>query len=127
MAWEYFSALNTLIQNAQQSESSESCRRMAMLAVIQAVTVGEVFLNLWFRVRVENHPGHRSSLLADLQARKGLEHKLKKWPPRYLSHTLNLATGPGRAFWELKELRNSLVHFTSSFEDVHTGSVPGSV
>lgn len=121
MTWEYIASLRLLVEMAQVAESRESERRVTMLAVIQAVTVGEVFLNLWFRVHVDGNPEHRQSLLKDLKSRKGLEYKIKVWPLRYLQGPLNLTSGAGGEFSRLKTLRNSLVHFTSTYETVRLG------
>jgi len=121
MAWEYFAALRHLVDGSIAATDKDEERRTAMLAVVHAVTVVEAFLNLWFRVKVEGTPEHRMSFLRDLKARKGLEYKLKAWPSRYLSKPLNMTEGAAAAFASLKELRNSLVHFTSSYETVQTG------
>lgn len=116
MAWEYFATLRSLVHQCSTSHDRDEERRLAMMAVVHAVTVVEVFLNLWFRVHIERNLGQRDSLLADLKARKGLEHKLKKWPARFLSKSLDLTKGPGGDLNSLRELRNSLVHFSNSYD-----------
>ncbi|RTL56477.1 MAG: hypothetical protein EKK46_04520 [Rhodocyclaceae bacterium] len=113
------------MQNAKEAQGPELARQATALAVVMAVTVGEVFLNLWFRVRVEEKavPGHRDSLLKDLNVRIPLHHKLKHWPSRYLSAPLDLNSGAGGEFVKLKSLRNSIVHFTSSHESIELAGV----
>jgi hypothetical protein len=53
-------------------------------------------------------------VLADLTCRRSLDHKIKEWPKRVLGQPIDLGTGAGKAFMELKGLRNSLMHFTST-------------
>ncbi|MBS4017435.1 MAG: hypothetical protein KGZ68_04275 [Dechloromonas sp.] len=118
-------SLRLLAQSAKEAQSPELSRQAAALAVVMAVTVGEVFLNLWFRVRVEegNFPGQRESLLKDLNSRVSVQRKLEQWPLRYLSAPLDLKSGAGFEFVRLKALRNSIVHFTSSHESIDLGGV----
>jgi hypothetical protein len=125
IVWDYFLSLRLLEENARKAPSPELSRQAAALAVVMAVTVVEVFLNLWFRVHVEERkvPSDREALLKDISARISLDHKLKQWPKRYLSDVLNLTAGVGDEFMKLKGLRNSIVHFTSSHESIDLGSV----
>lgn len=118
MAWEYFSTLRQLVNQSVTATSRDEERRTTMLAIVHAVTFVDAFFNLWFRVKVETVPEHRKSFLRDLKARKGLEYKLKAWPKRYLSMSLDMSKEPGAAFASLKDLRNSLVHFTSSYDTI---------
>jgi hypothetical protein len=125
IVWDYFLSLRLVEENARKSPSPEFSRQAAALAVVTAVTVIEFFLNLWFRVRVEerNVPGECEAFLKELSARISLDRKLKQWPQRYLSRALNVTSGAGAEFMKLKELRNSIVHFTSSHENVNLGNV----
>ena len=122
---DYFLSLRLLEERAREAQSPELSRQTAALAVVTAVTVIEIFLNLWFRVRVEERkvPGEREAFLKELSARISLDRKLKQWPQRYLSGELNVTSGAGAEFMKLKELRNSIVHFTSSHESIDLGNV----
>jgi hypothetical protein len=95
----------------------------ASLALIMSVTAVEVFINLWFRVRVEESvdPLHCTSLQKDLSDRKSLESKLKNWPKRYLGSELDMTSGAGAKFSEVKRKRNAIVHFTSTHEVADLG------
>jgi hypothetical protein len=88
-----------------------------------SVTAVEVFLNMWFRVRVEEsgNSANRISLLKDLTDRRSIEFKLRNWPKRYLGAELDLSTGAGAQFAEIKRRRNAIVHFTSTHETVEVG------
>ena len=125
IVWDYFWSLRLLEENARKAPSAELARQSTALAVVMAVTVVEVFLNLWFRVRIEerNNPGERDAFLKELAARISLDRKVKQWPPRYLAGALNFTSGAGAEFMKLKELRNSIIHFTSSHESVDLGNV----
>lgn len=124
VVWEYFRSLRLLVQGTREARSPEEARQQAALAVIMAVTVVEVFFNLWFRTRVDElDKSHQTSLQRDLNARKSIDFKLKNWPTRYLAAELDLTKGPGAEFAEIKSLRNSIVHFTSSHESVEVGGL----
>ncbi len=67
-----------------------------------SVTVVEVFINLWFRVYVEQHhaPIDAMKLVSELghPGPWSLDRKLKIWPKRYLGKELDLTQGPGFEF-----------------------------
>lgn len=115
---EYFDVLRRLVSESQESECEVVIRQNAALAVITAVTVVEVFLNLWFRVRVEEFYSDTEvmQLISELgQPRPwSIDKKLRHWPKRYLGKSISLAGGPGAEFMRVKKLRNSIVHFSSS-------------
>jgi hypothetical protein len=123
--WEYFLSLRLLTENARKAGSSELARQQAALALIMSVTAVEVFVNLWFRIRVEGsgNPNHRLTLEEDLLKRRSLESKLKNWPKRYLGHELDLNNGPGQNFALIKKKRNAIVHFTSTHQTIQIGPV----
>jgi len=125
IVWDYFWSLRLLEENARKAPSPELARQSTALAVVMAVTVVEVFLNLWFRVRIEERkvPGEREAFLKELSARISLDRKVNQWPSRYLSGPLNFNSGAGAEFMKLKKLRNSIIHFTSSHQSVDLGEV----
>ena len=120
VVWEYFSTVRRLANDAVHASSPELCREKTALTVIMAVTVTEVFFNLWFRVLVEGQSSvtKRKELIDDLSFPRPapLDRKIRQWPKRYLGNSLNLSSGPAHEFMKLKELRNSIIHFTSDHE-----------
>lgn len=125
MVWQYFETLRRLVRETRNAKDESHIRQSAALTVIMSVTVVEVFFNLWFRVRAEEgNPADRDALVKDLSYPRpiSLDKKLKTWPSRYLRKDLDLSSGPGADFLKLKELRNSIVHFSSSYS---TLSLPG--
>jgi hypothetical protein len=125
VVWDYFFSLRRIEESSRIAPSRELEKHNAALTIIMAVTAVEVFFNLWFRVLVEenNVAKDRQSLIDDLSNRRTINHKLKKWPERYLGNILDLTTGPGKAFSDIKELRNSIVHFTTEHETIHLGKL----
>lgn len=122
---EYFESLRWLAKSAEDATDDHQAHRIAAMAVIMAVNAVEVFLNLWFRVvATERNGGAQESQFGqDLARRISLEQKLMTWPTRHLEANLDLRHGAGKAFVELKRVRNSIVHFESSHDTVHTGTV----
>lgn len=124
---EYFVSLRRLAEEAKKAPSQELCRQSAALAVIMAVTVSEVFMNLWFRVRIEERHSvaEREAFLKELSFPRpvSLDRKLRKWPERYLGGSIDVSSGPGAEFIKLKSLRNSIVHFTSNHESIELEGV----
>ncbi len=119
---EYFDSLRWLADSAEDAGDEQVARRFAAMATIMAVTAVDVFFNLWFRALVEDRDDQalRADLIRDLEARVSLDQKLGEWTKRHLPAMLDLKQGPGRAFVELKELRNGIIHFTSTHETIHT-------
>ena len=95
----------------------------ATVCVILAVTAVDVFLNTYFRVIASEDSAAAEIIVADLQARKSLEHKLRTWPAKVLGGQIDKSCGPGREFDELRRLRNRLVHFTSAHETVEVDDI----
>lgn len=125
MIWEYYASLKR--QTARAAESIERYEPQdTSLAVILTVTVAEIFFNLYFRVIVSEpaFQEHEDKLLKELNGRISLEQKMRKWPKRILGEDLNFDSDHIKAFTELKNLRNSLVHFTSTHTSIE---LPGPI
>lgn len=128
MVWELFGGLRRLcirVSNCQEENDSE-IRQDAAIAVILAVQCVEVFLNVYFRVMVSEveFSRHAKQIISDLEnPRFGLDNKIKEWPKQVFGKKLNLGAGAGQRFTELKNLRNQLMHFTSSHQTVEVTGV----
>ncbi len=125
MVWQYFQALRRLCYAIEQHEGhdKETIQQDAALCVILAVTGVEIFLNVYFRVLIDEEPykndKHAAAcILDDLKNQVSLEKKIKKWPNTVFGKKLNLGEGVGQLFTNLKTLRNKLVHFSSSHEPI---------
>lgn len=120
MVWEYYHSLKRQASRTSKCSGREQ-RQEAALTVILAVTVVEIFLNAYFRVVVSEKPfrNHEEKLLQDLTKRISLEKKCREWPLRIFGASPDSEISSIRAFAELRELRNKLIHFSSSHETVH--------
>jgi hypothetical protein len=124
IVWRYFQALRRRAGALQSVNDEDEMEEDVALCLMQAIAVVETFLNVFFRVVVEE-PGfthHKPRLLKDLKDRRSLEHKLKAWPTAILGKAVNFEEPAAKAFMVVKERRNGLMHFTSSHESVF---VPG--
>lgn len=125
---EYFESLRHLVTEVRSAESDAHRRQRAALVVIMSVTAVEVFLNIWFRVRLEERHSQQEikAFVRELMPPRplSLEGKIRHWPNRYLGKELDQEAGAGAEFKELKTLRNSIVHFTSTHSTFkHSGII----
>lgn len=123
-----FQALRRLcvrVQEADSEQDATASRQDAALCVVLSVQCVEVFFNVYFRILI-SEPAYvhaAEEVSADIsRTRCGLDRKIKHWPTAVFGKTLPLDKGPGQQFVALKNLRNQLLHFTSSHE---TLSIPG--
>lgn len=124
MVWSYFSALRRMCYQVEEHSSEGHKREDAALCVITAVTVVEVFLNVYFRILISESPYKHAEekIQNDLQKQMSLDRKLKEWPKEVFGKKIDFGAGAGQKFMELKNIRNGLVHFSSTWETVE---VPG--
>jgi hypothetical protein len=122
MVCQYFQSLRRLCYAIEQHEDhdKEIIQQDAALGVILAVTGVEIFLNVYFRVLIDEEPYKHAApcILGDLEKQVSLEKKIKKWPSTVFGKQLNLGAGVGQLFTNIKTLRNRLVHFSSSHEKI---------
>jgi len=125
MVNEYFTILRRLVYNLDDIKDAGITRQQVTLCIFQSVTAIETFLNLYFRVIVseKEFKRHEQYFLKTINDRKSLEYKLKHWPKTILGRELILNSGIGKAFVDLKNLRNSLMHFVSSHETVRVPNI----
>lgn len=124
MVWSYFSALRRMCYQVELHSSDGHKKEDAALCVITAVTVVEVFLNVYFRILISENPYKHAEekIKHDLERQIPLDRKLKEWPKAVFGKKIDFGSGPGQKFMELKNIRNSLVHFSSTWE---TLEIPG--
>jgi hypothetical protein len=127
MVWQYFQALRRLCYAIEQhtEHDKESIQQDAALGVILAITGVEIFMNVYFRVLVDEAPYRHASacIIDDLEKQVSLEKKIMKWPEVTFGRRPNLGSGVGQLFTNLKTLRNKLVHFSSSHESIELPGV----
>lgn len=123
VVWDYFHTVELAVSRCLEAVSERIARLEAATAVVMAVTAVEVFLNLYFRVVVEEEKfsAHKEYLIKCISGRKPLDFKLKEWPRKILGAAV-ADEAAYKEFWALKDLRNSIVHFSSTHESFR---VPG--
>jgi hypothetical protein len=120
MVWEYFAPLRR-IGSALYSISDESEKRQNVaICIFLSVTVVEAFLNIYFRTKVAESAfkHHETYFLKTISKPKPLEFKLREWPKVILGASIDFNNGIGKRFLDLKELRNSLMHFTYTYQTI---------
>jgi hypothetical protein len=125
MVWQYFEALRRLVHSVQESDDDSIRRQNIAICIFMGVTVVETFLNVFFRVAVcEEGRRHREKeFLDDLDHRRSLDYKIKNWPSKILGQEIDLRSGIGGDFSNLKDKRNSLMHFTSTHDTLNIGGL----
>jgi len=125
---ELFQALRRLCMRVAESHAEQdesTLRQDTALCVILAVQCVEVFFNVYFRLLVSepDYAHAAEKISAELASpRCGLDRKIRDWPFFVLGKHFSLGEGVGQRLVILKNLRNELMHFTSSHE---TFSIPG--
>ncbi len=121
IVWNYFEGLRRRVAAVLAAADDDTeTKQDVVVCIMFAVLSVETFLNVYFRVVVTEEPfrQYEERFLKEISARKGLEYKLREWPKRILGKPLDLSAGIGAQFWQLKERRNALMHFTSSHETI---------
>lgn len=120
MLWQFHSSLNRQIGLATLATDVDERRQNVAVCIVLSVTLVETFFNMFFRV-VVSEAGFKQfneKIAQDFEDQVPLDHKIKEWPKLVFGKSLDLSQGIGQKFIELKNLRNWLMHFTSSFESV---------
>ena len=125
MVHEYFEILRRLVAGLRDITDKAQLRRQIALCIFQSVTAVETFLNVYFRVAVseKEFKHHEQYFLKTITNRNSLEYKLKNWPKTIFNRKLSMDSGIGKSFLDLKNLRNSLMHFVSSHDTIQLGSM----
>lgn len=129
MIWSCF---RSLYRNASIDDgvSADTVKDIAASTIVLSVTAIETFVNMYFRVLVEEekYESHKSMVLSDSISQdgnraKGLEKKLNTWPNQILGKNINFNTGIGKEFDDLRKTRNNLIHFASDYETLTIGNI----
>jgi len=124
--WEYYECLNRQIRRVPEDENDRTQKQELVLALFLSVSVIETFLNAFFRVVVEEDcfKVHREKFLKDIEKRISLDAKLKEWPKKIFGKRLSFDNTNVKQFIDMKNHRNALMHFVSSYESIE---LPGPV
>jgi len=120
MLWQFYASLNRQVRTAIETEDVGEKRQNVAVCIILATTLVEAFLNIFFRVVVgeQGFSQFREKVMDDLDRRASLEYKIKEWPQLVFGQSIDFSKGIGQDFIALKDTRNWLMHFTSTYETV---------
>lgn len=113
----YFDIARTITQEAAGSASDADRRSKSAVSVLMVVAAVEAYINSFGRMWLEQEPDfiYAGKIVADLNERRPITHKIKTWPKLFFGKGLDLSGGIGQHFLELIEKRNHLMHFTSEY------------
>ena len=124
MVWIYFDSLRRVVNRAATVQDPTQQKDEIVLSLFLAVAAVEIFVNIYFRVLVsqDGFQKHEQMVFDDLNVNnpagpKGLDYKLRHWPAKILlGRSLAWQAGSAKEFDEIRDIRNALMHFTSSHE-----------
>lgn len=116
---QYFECLRRHAQNLNSIEKDDEIRQDIALCIFMSITTVEAFLNVFFRILVEEKQflQYKEIIMKEIRG-KELHYKIEKWPEMFFGKAIVFASGIGKDFIELKKLRNKLVHFNPKYERV---------
>ncbi len=105
----YFDSLRRTVERASAATDQTHQKDEIVLSLFLAVTAVEVFVNIYFRivVTVQNFQQHEQLVIDDLDVSqpsgpKGIDYKLRHWPPKILGKSIAWQTGVAKEFDETR-------------------------
>jgi hypothetical protein len=121
IVWEFYTNLKLLEKYYRGKAVNEGyIKNIAMMSIFMSVACVEAFINMFFRELLEdNKYSHlKDKTLPEMENNRfGLEQKIKQWPERFFSKNV-YGTKPGKAFQQIKNTRNSLLHYRHTYEPI---------
>jgi hypothetical protein len=117
-------ARRTVIESESTALDSERPTYIAA-AIILVVGAVEAYLNIAGRLMVEQKREfiHAGRIQDDLESKVSFGRKLRTWPELLFGRPLPMQAETPKAFLALVELRNHLMHFTSTYDHIEFGNV----
>jgi hypothetical protein len=118
MLWQFHSSLSRQVALATSATNADECRQNVAVCVLLSVSLVETFFNMFFRIVVSEvgFTQFSAQILQDFKNQVSLEYKIKEWPKLIFGKNIDFSQGMGQKFIQLKNMRNWLMHFTSTFE-----------
>jgi hypothetical protein len=115
MVLEYIKILDRVVNELNSISDKRVRVQNILLSILLSIAVVETFINLFFQVTVLKSPYslHKEFIANSLKSFKSIDFKIKKWPKMVFGKELDLTTGIGKQFVDLKNLRNRLMHFST--------------
>ena len=125
MVMEYWNLLRNIVYSDHKNCDEKIIRQHVMLSILLSITVVETFMNIYFRLLVSHgkFKKYEHTIINDLDNRMSLEKKLIKWPKLLFDREFDQSKGVGLEFKELKDLRNKLMHFTTTHETLKINDI----
>jgi len=117
----YYNILRKLVFDYKDAINENEKKEKALLVVIMSVTIIEAFLNIYFYLLVseEKYSQHFEQISKEISNTSySLDKKIKNWPVLLFNKGLDLGSGVGQKFQNLKNLRNELLHFQSDHNEL---------
>lgn len=116
--WHYLNGLRRTCARCVNESNLEFQKEDAAQCLMLSVTVVDAFLNVYFQVLVntDKYTFAKSEIDSGLKRKIPIDRKIKEWPKLLFDKSINLGKGAGQKFMDIKGKRNSLVHFSSSYE-----------
>jgi hypothetical protein len=116
--WNYLNGLRRSCRRCINEKEADIQKEDAAQCVMLSVTIVDAFLNLYFQIFVNlaKHEHAKDTFNNDLKRKISIDKKIKEWPKLLFDRQIDLGKGAGQRFYNLKNKRNALVHFSSSFE-----------
>lgn len=114
--WSYYNVLRSLVFDNKKTTNASEKRENALLVIIMSVTIIEAFLNIYFYLLVseKKYFKHFEQISKEIKNTSfSLDKKIRLWPKLLFNKDIDLGSGVGQKFQELKKLRNELLHFHS--------------
>tara|TARA_R110000868_G_scaffold74471_1_gene215387 strand:- start:1013 stop:1615 length:603 start_codon:yes stop_codon:yes gene_type:complete len=123
--WHYLSGLRRNCQRCINEKNPDYQKEDAAQCVMLSVTIVDAFLNLYFQVFVntEKYNHAKDKFDSDLKRKISIDQKIKEWPKLIFGNQIDLGQGSAQRFYTLKNKRNALVHFSSSFERLNISNI----
>lgn len=118
---QYFRNLE-LLENLLNSQViyEGDIKNIAMMSLFMSVAAVEAFLNMFFRILVEEERFQhlKADLIEQIENRSfSLEKKIRKWPEKFF-HKNFYNSEAGKAFREIKDKRNELMHYFPTVAEI---------
>ena len=123
--WDYIKCFQEILQDMEITQNKDVEKRKASICLHLAVLIVETFFNIYFRLAVESnkHKEHKRVILKHIEKRKSLDFKIREWPKLIFRKSLDFENGKAKDFIDLKEKRNSIMHYKYTYDFVSFGNM----
>lgn len=123
--WNYLKGLRRSSRRCVYEKDLDIQKEDAAQCIMLSVTIIDAFLNLYFQILVnsEKYKDFKAAFDNDLRRKITIDRKIKEWPKLLFNREMDLGKGAGQRFYNLKNKRNALVHFSSAYETLEIPNI----